>query len=77
MEGEAVHRERRDREGPHRELHQTQQAHRVARGVGAAADPQCAECETEDERREHELERMRRAAEHEREHPDPGDLVDE
>ena len=49
----------------------------VSAGVDASAHPQAAEGDSEDERREHELEGVRRAAEHERQHPDPADLVHE
>ena len=48
-----------------------------AHAIGAAANPERAEREAEDERGEHQLERVRRAPEHEREHADPRDLVDE
>ena len=61
----------------HENLHQAGEAHRVGEPVDAAADPQAAEREAGDEGREHQLERVERRAEHQRQHPDPDDLVDE
>ena len=72
-----VHRERGDGQRTHGELHASEQSHRVGGGIGATSDPPRAKGQSENERREHQLERMRRAAQHERQHPDPPDLVDE
>ncbi len=77
MERLGVERQRRERGEAHHPLHDAQRPERLAPAVGAASHPERAQREAEDERREHQLEGMRGAAEHEREHSEPGDLVDE
>jgi hypothetical protein len=59
------------------DLHPSEQALGARDGINPAAYCQPPEREAEDEDREHQLERVCRGAEHEREHPDPADLVDE
>jgi len=65
----------RERGEPHAELHDARVAHRVRDLVYAAPDPEAAEGESRYECGEHQLERVERGSEHEREHPDPGDFV--
>ncbi len=54
-----------------------EEAHRVAEAVDACADPVPAQGEAEDEARQHQLEGIGGGAEHEAQHADPHDLVDE
>ena len=70
-----VERQRRQGERPHRPLDDGERAQRTAKSIGARAGPEGAERQPQDECREHELEGVRGAAQDEREHPDPGDLV--
>ena len=72
-----VRRQRDDRQRAHRPLRHTECAHRVAKTIGTRAHPEGAEGEPQNERRQHELERVRGAAEHQRQHAHPADLVDE
>ena len=76
-ESEVVDRQRRRRGERHRHLHPAEQALGRRRRVDAAADRQAAEREAEDEGGEHQLEGVRRGAQHQRQHADPHDLVDE
>ena len=73
----AVEEERGERERPHRELQVRERPHRRGEAVDPALDPETTERETEDERAEHELERVRGGAEDQRQHADPGHLVHE
>jgi hypothetical protein len=77
LEGGDVERQGRDRGEAHDPLHDAERAHRVREAVGARAHPVRSKGQSEDERREHQLERVRRAPEHQRQHPNPRDLVDE
>jgi hypothetical protein len=77
LEARHVHRQRGERGDAHRHLHPAEQAHAVRRGLDAAPYPQAAEGDAENERRQHQLESVRRAAQHQREHADPADLVHE
>ena len=72
-----VKRDRCKRGESHRALYDAQRAHWIREAVSARAHPPRPEGEPEDERREHQLERVRRAAEEERQHPNPRDFVDE
>jgi hypothetical protein len=76
-EGHHVDRERRQGEKAHRPLGDAQDPKRVGELVGLGADPERSHRDTENERRQHELEGVSRTAHHQRQHPDPGDLIDE
>ncbi len=75
-ESQVVDRQRGERGEAHGELDPGERARRI-RGIDAAANGEAAERKAEDEGGEHQLERVRRGAQHERQHPDPDDLVDE
>ena len=61
----------------HEREHHGERARGLGNPVDASANPEPAERESQDERAEHELEGMGGTAEHQAQHPDPGDLVDE
>ncbi len=76
-ESEVVHRQRCERGEAHDHLDPAEQPRRLRARVDSPAHRQAAEGEAENEGREHQLERVRRGAEHEDEHADPDDFVDE
>ena len=65
------------REHAHRHLQVREHAYRRCQPVDAALDPGPSQREPEDEGAQHQLERVRRRAQHEGEHAQPGDLVHE
>ena len=73
----AIERQRREREQAHRHQHDTEKPDRVGDRVDAPAHPVAPARDAQDEGREHQLERVRRGSEDEREHADPGDFEDE
>src|SRR6266480_1110817 len=73
----AIERQRGEREQAHRHQHDAEEPDRVGDRVDAPAQPIAPAGEPQDEGREHQLERVRRGPEHEREHADPADLEDE
>ncbi|TMG71738.1 MAG: hypothetical protein E6H80_12420 [Betaproteobacteria bacterium] len=77
VEAPVIDEDGRERREAHEDLHQARIADRVGDVVDTAPDPKAAESEPGDECREHQLERVERGAQHEREHPDPDDFVDE
>ena len=74
---QGVEGQRAEREGPHQHLHRPQRGQRRGQRVDAPADPEAAERDAEYERRQHQLERVRRRAQDQRQQADPDDLVDE
>jgi hypothetical protein len=77
LEAAVIDRQREEREQRHGHLHPAQQPRRRCGAVHQAANGKAAQCQAEDERGQHQLEGMSGGAEHEREHSDPADLVDE
>jgi hypothetical protein len=72
-----VEGQRGQRGHPHHELDDAERPERMRPAVGAAAHPERPESQAQDERRQHGLERVRGAPQEQRQHPDPGDLVEE
>jgi hypothetical protein len=77
IERRRVDRQRGERHQAHDPLHHPEGADRIADAVDSGADPERAERETQDEGGQHQLEGMRRTAQHQGQHPDPVDLIDE
>jgi hypothetical protein len=77
LEAAVVDGQRGERGEAHRDLHPAEQALGAGDAIHAPAHGVAAERKPEDEGGEHQLERVRGGAQHEREHADPGDLVDE
>ncbi len=71
-----VERKAEQRERPHHQLHDRQGSQRIDEAIGPPPHPPGPERETEDESGEHQLEGMGGAAQNQREHAEPADLVD-
>ena len=77
VEGQGVQRDRGNGGKTHRDLHITQQYPRVRHAVDPLAHPEATHCQAEDERRQHQFERVCGAAQRQRQHADPAHLVNE
>ena len=76
-ERHVVQRQRGEGGDRHRDLHAAQQPLRRLRRIDAPAHGQPAQRQAEDESGEHQLEGVGRSSEHERQHANPADLVNE
>ncbi len=71
------HRQRGQRRQAHQHLRPAGPGHRIGDARAAPTDVQPTECQAQNERRQHQLERMQRGAERLIEQAHPADLVDE
>ena len=72
-----VERQCQNRGNTHEHLDDRKARENVSEVVDVLANPQSAECKSQNERGQHELEGIGRRTDHQRKHSDPRNLVDE